>query len=138
MPVLPAAPSADQRYEIVARTLAWAIVVFAWLTAAAASVVAGRIFAPHHGLMCGNVISDPLGIWLNLLVPLAFVSALGVSRLCVKSQRWPLICQFSIILFAATLLGLLKATRFFSLEYGLPMGRIWWLPSFARHWLLGR
>jgi hypothetical protein len=137
MPVLPAAPSADQRYEIVARTLAWAIVVFSWLTAAAASSVACRIFQPHHG-MCGNVISDPIYLWLNYLVPLAFVSAVAVSRLCVKSRRWPLICQFSIILFAATLVGLLTVTRFFSLEYGLPISGIWWLPSLARRWFLGR
>ena len=138
MSVLPVAPSADRRYEIVARTLAWAIVVFSWLTAAAVSGVACRIFEPHDGLMCGNVVSDPLCIWLNFLTPLAFLIALAVSRLCVKSQRWPLICQFSIILFAATLLGLLAVTRFLSLEYAWPMGRIWWLPSFARHWLLGR
>src|SRR4051812_22689177 len=77
MPVLPAAPRADQRYEVVARTLAWAIVVFSWLTAAEVSDAAWWIYEPHGKLWCGNVVSDPLYLELNLLVPLAFVSALA-------------------------------------------------------------
>ena len=97
-----------------------------------------RIFAPQHGLMCGNVVSDSLYLWLNFLAPLAFLIILAVIRLCNTSRRWPLLCQFSIILFAAILVGLLAVMRFLSLEYGWPMSRIWWLPGFAQHWLLGR
>jgi hypothetical protein len=122
----------------VARTLACVIVVFSWLTATEISDAAWWIFEPHGKLWCGNVVSDPLYLELNFLVPFAFVSALGVIRLCIKSRKWPLLCQFSIILFVATLIVLLVVIRYLTLDYGLPIGRIWWLPSLARHWLLGR
>jgi hypothetical protein len=114
------------------------IVVFSMLTAAELSDAAWWFFEPHGKLWCGNVVSDPLGFNLNILAPVALGSALGVIRQCSASRRWPLLCQFSIVLLIVSVVVLLAATRFIAVECGLPMGHIWWLPSFARPWLLGR
>ena len=63
---------------------------------------------------------------------------LAIVRLCIASGRWHLLCQFSLVLFVATLASLLVATRIFTVEYGLGVERIWWLPDPALHWLFGR
>ena len=124
--------------ETVARTFAWIIVAFSFLTAAGARDAAWWLFEPHGKLWCGNVVSDPLSLDFNILVPLAAGSALAMTRLCVISRRWPLLCQFSMVLLVLTLAFLLLATRVLTVDYGLPVGRIWWLPTFARRRLWGR
>jgi hypothetical protein len=122
----------------VARVFAWVIVAFSFLTAAQARDAAWWFFEPDGKLWCGNVVSDPLSFNFNLLMPLAAGSALAMTRLCVASGRWPLLCQFSIVLLVLTFAFLLVATRGLTVDYGLPVGRIWWLPTFARRWLWGR
>jgi hypothetical protein len=121
-----------------ARALAWIIVAYCWLTAALFSQLARLVFEPRSGLMCGNVLSDPLGFELNVMTPLACGCAGGMIRLCFHARRWPLLCTFSILLLFLTAATVLGIVRTLSIDYGLPFGRIWWLPAWPRCWLLGR
>ena len=122
----------------VARAYAWIIIAYSFLTAAEARNAAWWFFEPHGKLWCGNVVSDTLSLNFNILVPVAAGCALAMIRLCAASGRWPLICQFSVVLLVVTLSSLCVATRLLIVDCAFPVGRIWWLPGFARPWLLGR
>ena len=121
-----------------ARSFAWIIVVFALLAAALLRDAAWWLFEPHEFLWCGNVVSDPLRIELNIWLPLAWGCGLGMSRRCLISHRWPLLCQFAIVLLLATTIILLAMPRFLETEYGIPRCRIWWLPGVAETLVLGK
>jgi hypothetical protein len=112
-------------------------IAFSLLTAAELGHAAWWILHPQSGLWCGNVVSDPLHLNLSILAPLAAGSILAMAWLCGASGRWPLLCRFALVLFVVAQVALLAATRVVVVEYGLPIGRIWWLPGFAQRWLLG-
>jgi hypothetical protein len=122
----------------VARNCPWVIVAFTCLTTAALSYVAQWVLAPHRVGFCGNLISDPLGIWLNAFLPLAWGCALAMVNRCRSSQRWPLICQFALLLLLTTSVLLMALTRSLVRDYSLPISRIWWLPPEASRLGLGR
>jgi hypothetical protein len=122
----------------VARTYAWIIIVYAMVTVFDGSSTAVFVFQPHRLGFCGNVVSDPLRLQFNYLLPAAWCCAIAMVRLNLRSQQWPLICPFAAVLLVVITVSLLAITRFLAVEYALGISPIWWLPFGLRQWLLGR
>jgi hypothetical protein len=111
------------------RLLATFIFAYAGLSAAWWGHVTRLLHAPHSGLWCGNVISDPYMLLVNVAAPLAAVADVALVRRDVKTRRWPARTITASLTFVVTSGGLAYAGYLLHTEYGLPLGDIWWLPG---------
>ena len=104
-----------------------AILGYSLATAALWRDAAWWIYAPHGLLWCGNVVSDPYMILVNVVGPAAAVCAATLVRRCVLSRRWPWAAISALLAFALTTGWLVYEDRLLQ-EVGFPRSRIWWLP----------
>ena len=105
-----------------------AIFAYAVLSAAQWGHAARWLYAPPGKLWCGNVVSDPFMLLVNLVCPLAAVCAVVLVLQCVKSRRWPCFEIMALLTFVLTAACLVSEWRTLRSEFGVPLGRIWWLP----------
>ncbi len=109
------------------RLLATAIFAYAGVSAAQWGHVTRCLNAPPGRLMCGNVVSDPFTLLVNVATPAAAVCAIVLAKRCFKTRRWPHYAITAILTFVATSACLAYEASIFG-HYGLEVGRIWWLP----------
>jgi len=108
------------------RLLAAVIFAYAILSAAQWGHATWWLHAPHGGLWCGNVVSDPFALLINVVGPLAAGCAAVLARRCVAARRWPHFAVTALLTFAVTSACLAYEAHVLH-DYGLPLGRIWWL-----------
>lgn len=109
------------------RLLATAIYAYAGLAAAQWGQASRWLFAPPGKGWCGNVVSDPYGLIVNVVGPLAAACGTALTRRCIKARRWPAYAVTALITFAVTSIFLGYEAHFLG-RYGIMIGRIWWLP----------
>jgi NADH:ubiquinone oxidoreductase subunit 2 (subunit N) len=109
------------------RALAVAIFAFAGLSAALWAVAMRWLYASPYSLWCGNVISDPFALLVNVVGPLAAACAVILAGGCIKARRWPRLAVAALITFVITSACLAYEHHVLGL-YGLETGRVWWLP----------
>jgi hypothetical protein len=110
------------------RRLATAIFAYAGLSAALWGHATRWLNSTTAGLWCGNVVSDPYMFLVNVVGPLAAVCAVVLVQWCVKLHRWPCFAIAALLTFAVTSACLVYEGQLLQGEYGMPLGRIWWLP----------
>jgi hypothetical protein len=110
------------------RLLATFIFAYAGLSAAWWGQVT-RVRAQPGRFWCGNIISDPYMLLVNVVAPLAAVALVGLVRRALKTRRWPAYTMTSLFTFVVTSGGLAYAGYLLRTEYGLPLGDVWWLPG---------
>lgn len=109
------------------RLLATAIYAYAGLSAAQWGHATRYLHAPPDVFICGNAISFPFELLVNVIGPLAALCAAVLARWCIRSHRWPCFAITALLTFAGTSACL--AYESYVLDcYGLEMGYVWWLP----------
>jgi hypothetical protein len=109
------------------RLLATVVFAYAGLSAAQWGHATRWLNAPPGVLWCGNVVSDPFTLLVSVVGPIAAVCAAVLARRCIKSRRWPCRSVTALLTFVLTSAFLAYEARFLA-QYGLPVGRVWWLP----------
>jgi hypothetical protein len=109
------------------RALAVAIFVYAGLSAALWGDATRWLYGPPQGFWCGNVISDPFALLVNVVGPLAAVCAAILAGWCIKARRWPRLAVTALLTFGVTSACLAYESHVLGL-YGFEIGRVWWLP----------
>jgi hypothetical protein len=109
------------------RLLASAIFAYAGLSAAQWGHARRWLHAPPCVLWCGNVVSDPFLLLVNVAGPLAAACAAVLIRRCVKDRRWPGYAPAALFTFAVTSACLACEAHTLG-GYGILIGRVWWLP----------
>ena len=70
---------------------------------------------------------DPLTRLVNVVGPMAALCAAVLARRSIKSRRWPCYSITALLTFAVTSACL--GYEVYSLgDYGIEIGRVWWLP----------
>lgn len=119
---------AMNRIPSMRRLLATLVFAHAGLSAAQWAWAAGWLHGSRGPLGCGNVISDPYMLLVNVGAPLAMMAIVVLICRSLKVGRWPGSTIAALLTFVATsgclaLEGYLLISR-----YGVPLGDVWWLP----------
>ncbi len=109
------------------RLLASAVFAYAGLSAAQWGYATRWLYGPPGLLWCGNAVSDPFTLLVNVVGPLAASCAAVLVRRCVKARRWPSSAVTALLTFAVTSVCLGYEAHVLG-RYGIEIGRIWWLP----------
>jgi hypothetical protein len=109
------------------RLLATVIFAFAGLSAAQWGEASRRLHGLPGRLMCGNVISDPYMLVVNVLAPLAAGANVALIRRSLETQRWPSYTITATLTFVATSVCLAYEGYLLQSQYGVPLGDVWWL-----------
>jgi hypothetical protein len=109
-----------------------AIVIFTYAGLAAAQWLAATrwLHAPNDELVCGNVMSDPYMLLVNVVAPLAAVANVAVLCRSVSTRSWPSCTITATVAFVASSGCLAYEGYLLKSAYGLPLSHVWWLPRF--------
>jgi hypothetical protein len=111
------------------RTLAAAIFTYAAISVAIWVTSARLIYLPRDGFgICGNAISDPFALLVNIVGPMAAACAVLLVGRCIRIRRWPRIGVAALATFVVTSACLAYEGLVLFPLYGLEIGRVWWLP----------
>jgi hypothetical protein len=110
------------------RPLATAIFAYAGLSAAQWGEATRWLHGPPGRLWCGNVVSDPYMLLVNVLAPLAAAANVALVRRSLKTRRWPPYTITATLTFLVTSGCLAYDGYLLRSRYGCPLGAIWWLP----------
>jgi hypothetical protein len=105
------------------------LVIFAYagISAALWGHVTSWLRPPSRELRCGNAITDPFGLLVNVVGPAAAVCAGLLVRRCIKARRWTSHAVTALFTFAITSACLAYEAHMLG-QYGLEIGTVWWLP----------
>ena len=109
------------------RILSSVVFAYAGLAAAQWGRATRWLHVPAGTHWCSNVISDPFGGLLNIVVPVAALCSLGIARRCLRRRRWPGHAIVALLTFAVTSACLGYEAHVLG-DYGLEIGWVWWLP----------
>jgi hypothetical protein len=110
------------------RLLAMFIFAYAGLSAAEWGEAARWLYGPPGRFWCGNVVSDPYMLLVNVVTPLAALANVALVRRGLMTRRWPPYTITATLTFMATSGGLAYEGYLLRSEYGFPLGDVWWLP----------
>ena len=110
------------------RLLATFIFAYAGLAAAQWGEAARWLYDPPGRFYCGNVISDPYMLLVNVLVPIAPAANAALICRASRTRRWPPYTIVATVTFVATSGCLAYEGYVLRSWYGLPLGNVWWLP----------
>ncbi|MDR3637006.1 MAG: hypothetical protein P4L84_24595 [Isosphaeraceae bacterium] len=110
------------------RLLATVIFAYAGLSAAQWGEATRWLHGPPGRFWCGNVISDPYMLLVNVLAPLAAAANVALVRRALKTRRWPSYTITATLALVATLGCLAYEGYVLRCRYGVPLGDVWWLP----------
>jgi hypothetical protein len=109
------------------RFLATSLFVYAILAASQWRNATQWLYAPPGRLTwCGNAVSDPFGLLVNVVVPLAAIGAAALILRYFKARHWPIYGITALISFTITTTGLVYEASVLH-DYGIPIGRVWWI-----------
>jgi hypothetical protein len=113
------------------RLLATVIFAYAGLAAAQWGSAARYIFTPPPPGMwlCGNAISDPYMLLVNVVAPLAAIANVALLQRSFGTRRWTAYTITASLTFLATSACLAYEGYWLSSDFGLPLGDVWWLPG---------
>lgn len=113
------------------RLLATVDFAYAGLAAAQWGSASRYIFIPPppDKWLCGNAISDPYMLLVNVVGPLAAVANVVLLRRSVGTRRWPAYSITASLTFLTTSACLAYEGYWLTAEFGLPLGDVWWLPG---------
>jgi hypothetical protein len=103
------------------------IFLYAGISAALWGAAKSRFDSPSGGLWCGNVVCDPFRLLVNVIGPAAALCAGLVAHRCIKARHWPSHAVTALFAFTITSGCLVYEARILR-QYGLEIGRVWWLP----------
>jgi hypothetical protein len=125
-------PPSRQRLEGRRQALEKVLVLPVYLLALFAALhwasVAQIMNGSRPTLWCGNVISDPLSILMNKLIPLAAVCVATISWQRHAARRRPLLPIAIVPLLLGTVVALMLETNWLHDEFDLPTAPVWWFP----------
>jgi hypothetical protein len=110
------------------RILATVVFAYAGLAAAQWGEATRWLHGPPGRLWCGNVVSDPYMLLVNVGAPLAAIANVALVRRGLKARRWPAYTITAALTFVATPSGLAHEGYLLRSQYGVPHGDVWWLP----------
>jgi hypothetical protein len=116
------------RIAVVNRLLAPIIFVDAGLSAAQCGHAAQWLYRPPDVLLCGNAISDPYLLLVNLVAPLAAVANGALIWHGLRTRQWSIFTVTATFAFLATSCCLVFEGYVLQHDYGLPLDGVWWLP----------
>lgn len=111
------------------RLLATFIFAYAGISAAQWSAATRWLYGSPGRLWCGNVVSDPYMLLINVLAPSAAVANIALVYRGVKTRRWPPYMVTAMLAFVATSGCLVYEGYLLRSKYGIPLGDVWWLPG---------
>ena len=108
--------------------LTWPIFGFIALAESQWGYVVRFLAAHEDGFWCGNALSDPFLLLVNVGGPyIAAYSAL-LAWGCFRHRRWPILVVVAFLLFLATTAGLAWEGLLLQRDYGIIiLDRVWWL-----------
>ena len=109
------------------RLLATAIFAYPSLAAAQWHHATRWLYASLGVLWCGNAVSDPLTVLVNVVCPLAAICAAVPYRRSIMTHHWPCYSVTALLSFVASSACLAYECHVLGL-YGLAIGRVWWAP----------
>lgn len=109
------------------RLLATVIFAYAGLSAAQWRHATRWLYASQGVLWCGNAVSDPFTLLVNVVCPLAAMCAAVLARRCIMARRWSFFSFTALLAFVATSACLAYECNLLG-RYGLAIGRVWWAP----------
>jgi hypothetical protein len=114
------------------RVLSLVIAVYALLAAVLWRDASWWLYENHGLLWCGNVVTDPFGILVRVVGPIAGLCALDLVGRCFKTRRWPMIAVGGMAAFVVTTAALACEAWVLECDYGFDGLRnaFWWLPRF--------
>jgi hypothetical protein len=110
------------------RLLATVIFAYAGLAAAQWGSATRWLHGPPGKLWCGNVVSDPYMLLVNVATPMAAVANVALIRRGLRTRRWPSYTITATLTFLATLGCLAYEGYLLRSQYGVPLSDVWWLP----------
>jgi hypothetical protein len=110
------------------RLLATVIFAYAVLAAAQWGEETRWLHRSPGKLRCGNVVSDPYMLLVNVVAPLAAVANAALIRRGVRTRWWLSYTIVATLTFLATAACLAYEGYLLKSEYGFQLGDVWWLP----------
>ncbi|HEU5115089.1 MAG TPA: hypothetical protein VFT74_00280 [Isosphaeraceae bacterium] len=107
------------------RPLATVIFGYAGLCAALWWLASRAMVGGHW---CGNMMTDPLGLMINVGAPVALYCSVVLSLFCLRDRHWPRFAVFAFMAFLTASAGLAIETKMLA-DYGLEIASVWWLPG---------
>ncbi len=111
------------------RLLATLSFVYAGLSAVHWGAATHWLYGPPGDLCCGNAVSDPYMLLVNILAPLAAAANVSLVHVALKSSRWPPYTVMATLAFVVTSGCLDYEGHLLEFWYGVPLGDVWWLPG---------
>ncbi len=103
------------------------VVAYAILSAVQWRHSARWLYEPPVWGYCGNIVSDPFTLLINIPGPIAGCCVAGLMYHCLNRRRWPWDAVAASVLFVVASAGLACEVSVLD-DYGFELGRIWWLP----------